>query len=61
MKQWMVFVLAFLGVLMMVYAGIDALSRNQERTGMFLTFVGIMTVIGLVIDLVNHLKTRRIM
>lgn len=61
MKQWMVFVLAFLGVLIMLYAGVDALSRNQERTGMFFTFVGIMTIIGLVIDLVNHLKTRRIM
>lgn len=61
MKKWMVFALAFICVLMMIYVGYDALSRNQERVGLFFTFVGAMTVVGLVIDFVNHLKTRRSM
>ena len=59
MKKWVVFVLAFVAVLSMLYAGLDALSKHQERTGLFFTFVGSMTVIGLVLDFVNHLKTRR--
>ena len=61
MKKWIVFGLAFLCVLAMLYVGLDALSHNQQRTGLFLTFVGSMTVIGLGIDLINHLKTRRSM
>ena len=59
MKKWLVFALAFLCVASMLYAGIDALANRQERTGLFLTFVGAMTVIGLVIDFVKHLKSRR--
>lgn len=59
MKKWMVFVLAFLAVTSMLYAGYDALSNHQERTGLFFTFVGFMTVIGLVMDFINHLKSRR--
>lgn len=59
MKKWMVFVLAFAGVMLLIYAGVDALSRHQERMGMFLTFVGGMTVIGLALDVIKHLKTRR--
>ena len=61
MKKWVVFVLAFVAVLSMLYAGLDALSNHQNRTGLFFTFVGSMTVIGLVLDFVNHLKTRRSM
>lgn len=61
MKQWMVFGMALLAVLIMLLAGFDALSKNQDRSGLFLTFVGSMTIIGLVIDLVNHLKARRSM
>jgi uncharacterized membrane protein YecN with MAPEG domain len=61
MKQLMVFGLAFVAVLIMLYAGVDALSNNQERIGLFLTFVSLMTVVGLVIDFINHLKTRRSM
>jgi hypothetical protein len=61
MKKWVVFVLAFVAVLSMLYAGLDALSNHQERTGLFFTFVGSMTVVGLVLDFVNHLKTRRSM
>jgi len=61
MKKWMVFVLAFICVMTMLYAGFDALSNHQERTGLFFTFVGLMTVIGLTIDFINHLKTRRSM
>lgn len=59
MKKWMVFALAFICVLSMIYVGYDALSNNQERTGLFFTFVGMMTVVGLVMDFINHLKTRR--
>ena len=59
MKKWLVFVLAFACVVSMLYAGVDALSNNQERIGLFFTFVGSMTVIGLVMDFINHLKTRR--
>ena len=59
MKKWMVFVLAFACVVLLIYAGVDALSRHQERMGMFLTFVGGMTVIGLALDVIKHLKPRR--
>lgn len=59
MKNWMVFALAFVCVVSMLYAGVDALSNNQERTGLFLTFVGSMTVIGLLMDFINHIKARR--
>lgn len=61
MKKWFPFVLAFLSVMTMLYAGFDALSNQEERTGLFFTFVGLMTVIGLAIDFINHLKTRRSM
>jgi hypothetical protein len=61
MKKWLVFILAFLCVMTMLYAGFDALSNNQQRTGLFFTFVGLMTVIGLAIDFINHLKTKRTM
>ena len=61
MKKWLVFGLAFFCVMTMLYAGFDALSNNQERTGLFFTFVGLMTVIGLAMDFINHLKTRRSM
>lgn len=59
MKKWMVFVLAFLAVTSMLYAGYDAMINHQERTGLFFMFVGSMTVIGLVMDFINHLKSRR--
>ena len=58
MKKWFVFILAFVCVLAMLYAGFDALSKHQERTGLFLTFVGSMTVIGLLMDFINHLRSR---
>jgi hypothetical protein len=61
MKKWIVFALAFICVLSMIYVGYDALANNQERTGLFFTFVGSMTVVGLVMDFINHLKTRRLM
>jgi hypothetical protein len=59
MKKWFVFCLALACVVAMLYAGVDALSNNQTRTGLFLTFVGSMTVIGLVIDFFNHIKGAR--
>ena len=59
MKKWMVFGLALLAVISMLYVGLDALSNHQQKTGLFFTFVGSMTVIGLAVDFINHLKTRR--
>ncbi|MGC1243729.1 MAG: hypothetical protein WA874_19190 [Chryseosolibacter sp.] len=61
MKKWIVFALALLCVMIMLFAGITALSNHQSRTGMFFTFVGSMTVIGLAIDFIQHLKTGRSM
>lgn len=61
MKNLMVFGLAFVCVLMMLYAGYSAMSSHHDRTGLFFTFVGMMTVIGLAIDLINHFRTRRSM
>lgn len=61
MRNWLVFLLAFLGVVAMLYIGVDALSGNNARMGMFFTFVGSMTVVGLLIDVINHLRTRRIL
>lgn len=61
MRKWFVFCLAFLCVIMMLCVGFQALSNHHERTGLFFTFVGSMTIIGLVIDFINHLKTRRTM
>lgn len=59
MKKWMMFCLAFLCVAAMLYAGIDALSSDKTRMGLFLTFVGSMTVIGLAVDFFNYLKNPR--
>lgn len=59
MKNWMVFALALVCVVSMLYAGVDALSKDQERMGLFFTFVGSMTVIGLVMDFISHIKARR--
>jgi choline-glycine betaine transporter len=61
MKKWSVFLVAFICVMSMLYVGLDALSNNQERTGLFFTFVGFMTVIGLAIDFANHVKAKRSM
>lgn len=59
MKKWMIFFLAFLCVVVMLWAGIDAVANHQSRWGMFFTFVGSMTIIGLAIDVVNHVRARR--
>lgn len=61
MKQWMSFVLVFLCVLVMLYAGFNGLSNDNERSGLFFIFVGVMTVIGLAIDFVIHLRAKKIM
>ena len=61
MRKWMVFGLALVAVLLMLYTGLNALSADHERTGLFFTFVSVMTIIGLAIDLINHLRTGRSM
>jgi hypothetical protein len=61
MKQWLIFALAFLLVLALLYAGYNGLSNDNQRTGLFFLFVGAMTVVGLTIDFINHLRTKRSM
>lgn len=57
----MVFALAFAAIVLMLVAGFDALEKDHERMGMLLTFAGSMSVIGLAIDIIQHLRTRRSM
>jgi len=61
MKKWMVFTLALVCIVLMLLAGLDALEKDQQKMGMLLTFVGSMSVIGLAIDVIQHLRTRRSM
>lgn len=59
MKKWMVFVLAFACILLMLVAGFDALEKDNRQAGMLLTFVGSMSIIGLAIDVIQHLRAGR--
>ncbi len=59
MKKWMVFPLAFAFVLLLIYVGLEALANHRTQMGLFFTFVGGMTVVGLVVDVVIHLRSRR--
>lgn len=57
----MIFVLALICIVLMLYAGLDALAKDHRQMGMLLTFVGTMSIIGLAIDVIQHLRTRRSM
>ncbi len=55
MKNQLLLGLVLLTVAVMLYAGIDGMIRNHTY-GLFFTFVGGLTTIGLGLDIVNHLR-----
>jgi hypothetical protein len=57
MKHVLLFGLALMAVVVMLYAGLDGLLKQRPH-GFFFTFTGAITTIGLGIDVVNHLKIR---
>lgn len=57
MKNLTLLALAFLMVIVLLFAGVNGL-LNDYSYGPFLTFVGGCTAIGLSIDVVNHVKLR---
>lgn len=58
MKNLFIFLLASLMVIAMIVTGIDTLSHNSSM-GLFITFVGSCTAIGLTIDIVSHFRSVR--
>lgn len=56
-KSVLVFGLAVVAVVLMIYAGIDALNKDRSTSGLFFTFIGSCTAIGLGIDIAHHIKT----
>lgn len=57
MKNLTVLSLAIVAVIILLYAGVDALSKNHSY-GAFMTFIGACTAVGLSIDVVNHIQLR---
>ena len=57
MKNSLLLGLALLAVIVVLYAGLNGLTKDHSY-GFFFTFIGGMTTIGLGIDVVNHLKLR---
>ena len=57
MKHLTVLSLAIVAVIVMLYAGFDALSKNYAY-GPFMTFIGACTAVGVAIDLFNHIQLR---
>lgn len=55
MKKFFVLLLALLGVIIILYAGLNGLIENHSY-GLFFTFIGAITTVGLGLDVVNHLK-----
>jgi hypothetical protein len=55
MKKLLVLLLALVAVITILYAGLNGLIKNHSY-GLFFTFVGAITTIGLGLDVVNHLK-----
>lgn len=54
-KNVVLFGLALLAVVALLYAGVDGLS-NDHSYGFFFTFTGAITTVGLGLDVVNHLR-----
>lgn len=54
-KNLLLLGLALLAVTAMLYAGLNGLSNNHSY-GIFFTFIGGITTIGLGLDVVNHLR-----
>jgi hypothetical protein len=57
MKNLTVLLLASIAVVVMIYAGVNAIS-NDYAYGPFMTFIGMCTAVGLSIDLFNHIQVR---
>jgi hypothetical protein len=55
MRNFLLLGLALLAVIAVLYAGLNGLMKNQTY-GVFFTFVGGLTTIGLGMDVVNQLK-----
>lgn len=54
-KNLLLFSLALVAVIVMLHTGLDGLLNNHSY-GIFLTFIGGITTIGLGLDVVNHLR-----
>lgn len=57
MKNYLLLSLALLGVIVMLYAGLNGIVKNYSY-GFFFTFTGAITTVGLGLDVINHLKDR---
>lgn len=54
-KNLLLLSLALVAVFVMLYTGLNGLSKDHSY-GIFFTFVGGVTTIGLGVDVVNHLR-----
>ncbi len=57
MKNYLLLSLALLGVIVMLYAGLNGMLKDHSY-GFFFTFTGAVTTVGLGLDVTNHLKNR---
>jgi hypothetical protein len=57
MKNLTVLFLAIIAVVLMLYAGVTAMSKSYAY-GPFLTFIAICTAVGLGIDVASHIQLR---
>ena len=55
-KNFVLLSLAFLAVIVILFAGLNGLTKDHPY-GFFLTFVGAITTIGLGMDVVGQLRT----
>lgn len=55
MKSYLMFSLALLTVVALLYAGLNGMVKDHSY-GFFFTFIGGITTVGLGLDVVNHLK-----
>jgi len=55
MKKIFVLIAAVFVVVLMIYAGLQALMQELSY-GPFITFIGICTAVGLGIDIYNHVQ-----
>lgn len=54
-KNLLLLSLALLAVVVLLYVGLNGLTRDHSY-GIFFTFTGAVTTIGLGLDVVNHLR-----
>jgi hypothetical protein len=54
-KNFLMLSLAFLAVTVLLYAGLNGLTKDHSY-GFFFTFIGALTTIGLGLDVVNQLR-----